>query len=568
MSPTRLREGPRLSLLLLLLIAACTFALYAQFLRNPVVFDDNNFFGARVHPEYFTWQGLLQPRGLAMASFEWTRVLLGLQIGWYRLGNLLLHIGNSLLLFVFLRRLFACVLWERREESPAVAPLQVSGSVLAFFGALFFALHPVAVYGTAYLIQRTSVMANLFALVMMLLVLEGVVRRNRGLMTLSALAYLCAVFSKEHVIMVPAVAGALVLLLRRPDRALVRLVTPAFFLYAVIGLWVFWQIRSGGTLATAYEPRAKDMLGALAARIPGFDPTLAWPLSIVTQCGLFFKYLLLWIVPDPAWMSVDMFETFVPRLASWHVLNVFAFLLYPVVCLALLLRRGRIGLLGFGLLGPWLMFATELSTVRIQEMFVLYRSYLWMPWLFAALPALCGWMAPRRALLVLLAAAVALMPLSMNRLITFSSPLLLWDDAARLAAGKDDHPGVERVYHNRGLALLKAGDAARGLLDLDHSLRLNDRQPLVHNDRGVALEILGRKDEARRDFDSALRLAPGFIKPLRNRARLLRELGDAAGAERDYAELCRRNVPEGCMNIPRATLEAIARAPSDARKLP
>ena len=47
----------------------------------------------------------------------------------------------------------------------------------------------------------------------------------------------------------------------------------------------------------------------------------------------------------------------------------------------------RLGLAGFALLSPWLLALTEFATVRAQEPLVLYRSYLWMSVLPAALPA-------------------------------------------------------------------------------------------------------------------------------------------------------------------------------------
>ena len=64
--------------------------------------------------------------------------------------------------------------------------------------------------------------------------------------------------------------------------------------------------------------------------------------------------------------------------------------MHPLLPVTLIWRGGRLGLLGFALLAPWLLFATELSAVRIQEQFVLYRSYLWMAPAFAGLGVLSG----------------------------------------------------------------------------------------------------------------------------------------------------------------------------------
>ena len=243
-------------------------------------------------------------------------------------------------------------------------------------------------------------------------------------------------------------------LIRAPTRQLLKKVSPFFVLYATIGAFIIFQYKHSNTFGQAYEPRGIDMLSALAKQDAGFNPALAYPLSILTQCLLFFKYLLLWILPNPAWMSVDMFEPFAKKLLSWpHFIGLLGFVCYPVAALWLLLQRDRRGLLGFAMLCPWSMYATELSSVRIQESFVLYRSYLWMPCIVAAMPLVFQKIPAKRATVILLILALAMILATWDRLKTFSSPLLIWNDAARLIKDKDARPGVERreiLRHSAG----------------------------------------------------------------------------------------------------------------------
>jgi hypothetical protein len=560
-------SSTRLGLLLFALVGVATAALYAQFLWNPVVFDDHNFFGGPVHPDNLTLSYLFGIRGLAYASFEWTRHLVGLQLIWYRAGNLLIHIATCLVLFQFLHRLFDVVLEGDQNGAVAVRVPQdgaLSPLWLAFFGSLLFALHPVSVYATAYLIQRTSLMAGLFTMCMLLLFLEGVVRQRRDILILSALAYVLAVYSKEHAIMAPALAGILLILLRRRWWESWREWCVPFLLYALIALRVVLQLKSNGIMGTAYEPRGGDMLAELARQYPGFDPHMAYPLSIMTQGYLFFKYLLLWIVPNPDWMAVDMFERFAVRFMSWpETAGFVAFIVYAGIALRLLHKRGRAGLLGFAMLGPWLMFATELSTVRIQETFVLYRSYLWMPCLFAALPFLFRRVKAAHAVAFLGIIALVFSMLAWNRLVTFSSALKLWDDAAKLAVEKDNRPGVERVYHNRGLAFTREGQLDRGLADLNKSLAIKPGQVFVLNDRGVTLSLLKRYPEALRDFNDGLAIGPGFLLSRFGRAETLNAMGDKAASHAEYLALCKDGVPDGCRGIPREEFDTLLQEERD-----
>ncbi len=526
----------------LMVLALAGLALYGPFLSNPLVFDDFSYFGDNIGDDLKSTSafGL---RWLPIASFGWIRALAGDAVVWQRLANLSLHIANCALLFLFLRRLFDATL-APATPSPCVAAARPALALpwLAFFGALWFALHPVAVYGVAYLAQRTLLLATLFALATWMLFLEGLLRNQRRWLLASCASYLLAVLSKEHAIMVPAVALALLLLIRKPSRPLLIQVGPTFFLYALIAAFTFFQIKSGGIVGRAYEPNGLNMLTEL-----GISSQQAHALSVLTQGSLFFKYLLLWLVPNPGWMSVDMLEPFARSLWRWpQTPALLVFLLYPALALWLLLQRGRRGLLGFALLGPWLLFATELSTVRIQETFVLYRSYLWLPCLPVALPFLLHRVAARHAFILLLLTSLALLPASWNRLNTFSDSLRLWDDALQLAQGRDKGSRLGRIYHNRGVAYSKQMRYQEAIPDFDAGLKYLPGHSLIYNDRAVAYLKTGRYQEALQDYNWAIQLDPNYYNPYLGRAQVHEALGNPEAARLDYAKSCQLGVQEVC----------------------
>jgi tetratricopeptide (TPR) repeat protein len=525
-------------------LALAALALYGKFLSSPLVFDDFSYFGDNIGDDLKALGGL-GLRGLSIATFGWVRAMLGEDLVWQRLANLSLHIANGGVLFLFLRRLFEATLVPA-PSGPAGARPALGLPWLAFFGALWFVLNPVAVYGVAYLAQRTILMATLFALLTWWLFLQGVLRGQRRWLLASGASYLLAVLSKEHAIMVPAVALALLLLLRKPSKALLIQVGPIFFLYTLIAAFTFFQIKSGGVVGRAYEPNGANMLGEL-----GIGSQQAHALSVLTQGFLYFKYLLLWLLPNPGWLSVDMLERFVRSYWSWpETLGLLAFLLYPALALYLLLQRGHRGLLGFALLGPWLLFATELSTVRIQETFVLYRSYLWMPCLLAALPFLLQKVAARHAFVMLAVVTLALLPASWNRLTTFSDTFLLWDDALRLAQrqgqGQDNPSRLGRMYHNRGVGHLAGQRYQQAILDFDAGLKILPNYSRMYSDRAVAYLETGRYREALQDYDLAIRLDPGYYNPYLGRAMVHEALGNPEAARLDYARSCQLGVDEVC----------------------
>ena len=493
----------RTSLQVFLLLLA-VFALYAHSLRAPFVFDDIEFFQNPAAIAKYNHFFSFDLRWFAYATFSWTADWFGTDIFWFRLGNVLLHAANVIVLFFLLRRLFQATLVAHHSDHLSPNP-----AIAAFFGALIFAVHPVAVYGVAYLIQRSTLMATLFVLLMLRTYLEGLLRGGWRWMLAAVLFYFAALYSKELSILAPGVALAMTLLIRKPSVALLKQLAPYAIVLALIAASVIYIAFAHGILGAAYEPIAIEQgLTAL--------PNI-YLLSVLTQSWLFFKYLGLWLLPNPAWMSVDMREPFAMSFLDWHTFGLVAFVGYFCGAVWLLLQQGRKGLLGFALLFPWIMFLTEFSTVRIQEPFVLYRSYLWMPGLFAALPAVSGWLSPRKASFLLAAVCLSLIPLTLNRLHTFSTTLLLWEDAEKLVRNKANVSGTERIYFNLGTELgqLKRYDEAIAAFDKAIATHPFD---FMYGNRATAYYSLGKYQEALRDYNRAIALNPNNPNSFNGRA--------------------------------------------------
>ena len=373
------RRHPRTALA----AAAClvvALALYWISLRHPLVFDDR-----LLREDFLKLYGAswfrFDLRWLSYSTFGWTYDVLGRQWPWHRLVSVLLHATTAALLFSFLARLFAAVL------APPAGGGRIEPRWMAFFGALMFLVHPAAVYGVAYLAQRPIVMATLFGVLCLRLFLEGLLTRSRSWYYTAAVAYFAAVFSKEHAVMLPAVALALAVLMRGNPREWARELAGPLAVFAGIALLV--TLKAKGLIGAPYEPAAQALLGQLQESSASPDTSDAWLRSVVNQGHLFFRYLLTWLVPYPGWMSVDLRTAFPAHALAWpHVAGFAAWLALPVLSVMLLRQGGARGLLGFALLYPWLLALTELAVVRVQEPYVLYRSYLWMSGLPCALPVL------------------------------------------------------------------------------------------------------------------------------------------------------------------------------------
>lgn len=464
---------------------------YLPFLGNPFVFDDLNFFSGDVPEVYAHTLFQFTLRWLPYASLGWTAAIFSDAVPhFFHLGNALLHAANVILLFYLLRLLNGAILGDG-ENSRAL----VWG---AWLGALVFALHPVAVYAVGYVIQRSILMATLFALLMQLAYLRGLLTGQKRWLALAVLAYFLAGFSKEHSVLMPAVLFALAILLRGKNQASRTALWATWGAFAAIGLLVV--LRAKGVFGTPYEP----MAAALFQQQGIVESTpMMHLLSVFTQAGLFFKYLLLWLLPNPAWMSVDMREPFVSSLAAWHGwLGAAGFVLYGLVAFRLLLRGGAMGLVGFALLYPWSQFVLEFSSIRVQEPFVLYRSYLWMPGMMLLFPLLLA-KYQGKTLLMLGLSALLLIPLSWNRLGTFSDSYRLWNDAALLLRG-DTPPGADRIFYNRGQALAAEHRWEQAITDFQHAVTISPQLAPLRYQLGIAYVNSGHYQEAIEQFDAEI----------------------------------------------------------------
>lgn len=520
----------------LLILVATVITLYTAFLTSPLFFDDLSYFrrlGATLHKGFqFT------PRWLPYWSIDITGHFFGVNIAPFRFTSLALHLCTVIASFYLVRRLLCLIQPEQKATK------------LAFAGALLFGLHPIAVFATGYMIQRTVLMATLFSLLMWSAFLRGSLAQRPGWLYASAVFFLLAAYSKEHAVTAIAVCPVLLAWLWRSRDStgggiikITRHHWLTFMLHALVAASVL--ASKLGILAAPYEPSISYLLADLP-----FDSQLAYPFSLLTQSALFFKYLFLWAAPNTAWMSIDMREPIAVSFVAWpYVAAAFAFVAYIGVSLHLLWRGGSTGLAGVALLIPALMFATELSTVRIQEPFVLYRSYLWLPISYClAVAGIFALLTPRVATIMLVFMASLLALFSANQLHTFTQPQFIWDQSAQLIEGRPNLLGIDRIYHNRGQAYYDLGIVNEAMRDYDKAIELAPMLPYSYNNRGALFLDLGRHQEALNDFNRAISISSAG-NPLMGRGLTYLALGQKTLAQQDFLAACRKGFRQACETL-------------------
>ncbi|MBA4377621.1 MAG: hypothetical protein C0395_03050 [Gemmatimonas sp.] len=428
--------------------------------------------------------------------------------------NLLLHAGNTLLVFHLVRLLFA------RERGPWLAAAT----------AALFAVHPLLVESVAWAAQRKDVLYALFYLGSLVAYVAHAQRPPGGSRRLHAASVLLFVLSLLSKAMAVSLVGAILavdLYLRRlpwrPGREGGETSRPTRAAYLREKLPFLLLALAAGVTAILAQ-RSAAFLGA---------PALHTPLQRAAIAGYGFAHYAAKLVlplglsayhPYPA-MGGGVPPGFLPHLA---------FVAAAAAGFVLALRRHPAA--AFATLFYLVNILPVLQWLPVGDFIVAERfAYLASIGVFLLMALGLRSLAGRRRRLrapltaAFLAYLVLLGVLTDRRCGVWRDSVTLWNDVL------DRYPDTPLALNNRGLAWAERGDRAAALADLDRALRLDPRYADALGNRGVVKGERGDYDGAIADFDEALRLAPAFAAARAGRADALFRRGVARFQAADYA---------------------------------
>ena len=231
------------------LIVALACGLYLPFAANPPMFDDLALFSGERFFYYATHPFGLEPRVPPYFTFAIAQVLSG-RMAVHRILSLVFHIACALSLYKLVYDLLYRT--AQPDATGPTSPASRDATVWAFIAAAVFAIHPVAVYGAGYLVQRTIVLATLFSLLSLILFARGLALGRYADALSAALMFSIAVLCKEHCVLIPAVAVLAVPLLASERRFSIRY--SFLFLSACAPAGIFLLLLRKGVIGGAYEP--------------------------------------------------------------------------------------------------------------------------------------------------------------------------------------------------------------------------------------------------------------------------------------------------------------------------
>ncbi len=485
-------------------ILAVTFVVYLPCLDNGFTDWDDNFYVTEnptlAAPDF--WTTLTKPavgnwHPLTMWSLSLNYRIGGLDPASYHWLNLLLHVANTALVFVFVWRLSRKRFWTAAATS------------------LFFGIHPMHVESVAWVAERKDVLYAFFMLLGLIAYVAHAERPSPIRLVGALVAFVLSAASKPAAVVFPLVLVAIDLFLRRPLKTPVWLEKIPFFLVSLgVGVMTLDAQRGAGAISNVWNPFQKLLFG-----VYGFAMYVA---------KLFFPFGLSAIYPYPSPVTgpgPQFYATFVATL-----------LLLPVV--VLLARRERAIAFGFAFYVINIALVLQFFSLGGATMADRYTYVSYIGLLFA----LTWWLderSDRRALGVPIRPVVAgillvLVPVSLvqtwKRCDVWQDAGTLWNDTIAKYPGQ-----IADAYINRGYYYHHhAGRLQDALDDFNRALSLNQRSATIWHDRGDVLAAMGQDDSAIVNYDRALAIQPTWAGAWNNRGAVKLRRGQFAAALSDF----------------------------------
>lgn len=498
----------------ILVIVLATLAAYWPVFSAGFIWDDDAYvtensllttadgwwriwFSAHHQSQYFP---------LVYSTLRLEYALWGLKPLGYHLVNVLLHIGNALLVWHLLRR------------------LAVPGAWLA---AAVFALHPVQVETVAWVTELKNTESTLFYLLAVLAWLNFCAGKSRGDYALALGLHALALFAKTTACTLPAVL-LLALWLRgeRIDRRRVLQVLPFLVMGLAMGLLsVWWEKHLDNYLPKYHLPGGLDRLLIATHAVWFYTAKLLWPVDLT------FSY--------PRW-HINAGD---PAQYAW---------LGACLLVAALLWFGR-HRLGRGPVAAVFFFVAVLSPMLgFIPLYTFYFSfvadhyqYLACLGLIAGFAALAAqlpvkwpaWRGQLQVLAGLLLLALAMLTFQQCR--AYASLETLWVDTlaknprswlahtnlGRLQAARQDfgeaetnylaaleiNPAEEEIHYNYGNLLARMGRLEAAVEQYQQAIHLLPNHAVFHGNLGVVLLQLHRPDAAITEDRQAIALDPDVM---------------------------------------------------------
>jgi tetratricopeptide (TPR) repeat protein len=448
-------------------------------IRNPYITDLSN-----IPAMFMGVKGAWASRPLLQSTIALNFHYGGFETRGYHILNTCLHLINGLLLYMLVvmtgRHL---VIEEDRTR------------LVGLFSSLLFVVHPLHTETVISVVNRSMLFAAMFYLLGMALFLKAVTSdRRRGIYTAALFVVsLLGMASRENFATFP----------------LMLLVYDLFFISR-------FRLREALKHWKAYFPVLLS-LGYMALLAVNNTYEKALPSGMqpveyaITQFNVHWSYLRLLVLP--VGQNVDYDYDTAKTLFEFPTLV--SFIGYLGLWAGGVLFAKKRPLMSFSAL--WFLiallpisFIVIVMNLRLGDVIFEHRAYLPSMALFPAFVAGIFYAAEKLrvkkmftvTVAICIAVVVSLSTASYERNKVWKTEVSLWEDVVRKS------PNKSRGHYNFARFLGRAGFNDRALVHYRVAIALNPRDPQAHFNVGVIYLGRGALDEARKEFETTLKLKP------------------------------------------------------------
>jgi protein O-mannosyl-transferase len=446
---------------------------------------------------------------------EWR--LWGENPGGYHVTNLILHIVETLLIWVILRK------------------LSISG---AFLAAIIFAVHPVNVESVAWIASRKNLLAMLFFLLSILWYIKFFERARLRLAAkqfiarcppsiahyflwywLSLMAFLLAMLSKGSAAILPVLLMGIVWWLRLLTRRDAVRIAP-FFLIAIMMAVVNMWFQTHGVGEAFYTATITERLLGAGSVIWFYLYKAILPIDLVfvyPQWHIGTGNPLWWLPLSAAiavtavlWLNRKGWGR--PLLFSW---GFFCVSLVPVM--------------GFTVVGfmKYSLVADHYQHIAIIGVIALLSA------------GFSAWHQGMRGALARTAIALGIIAVGTLTLMTWRQSGIYRGGMTLFQDTLNKNPECWMAHYGLGQALFKTGRPREEIEQYEQALRMKPDYAEAHNNLGAALTDTGRPEEAIEHCEQALRLKPDYPEAQYNLGYALASAGRLQEAIEHYEQALR-----------------------------
>jgi protein O-mannosyl-transferase len=421
----------------------------------------------------------------------------GLDVYWYHIDNILIHIASSLMVWLLVREILS---------SPRFSadPISRGKTIIPIFCGLIFLCHPLQTQAVTYIVQRMTSLAALFSLASLYFYLKGRLASPGGMPVVyfifSALLITAGIFTKEFVYSIPIALLLLELFVIRADSPINRTI----LIFSACLLFIF--ISAGWYFFHAYNLFGSVHSGRLS------DPPLTNSVYFFTQMKVIVKYFSLLLFPIHQNLDYDF-----PAVRSFFRLDVllsFGLILFVFVSALVPARKKPIVSLGIFLFFAFLCI--ESGIVPIRDVIFEHRLYLPMAgfslFLVSAIYSMFG--EKRRAIFYsfLIAIIAFYSVLTIRRNTVWQNEITLWSDVAKKS------PEKSRVHDVLGNAYFEQGQYDKALDEYLIAVEKNTKNFVALNNIGYVLFLQKKYPQSIEYYQKSNRLNPDMPEVYSNLA--------------------------------------------------